>query len=389
MRPLNQTAERRLMIVAILLYWISLYLYVYLLGSYGASLGASHSMVGMITGAYGFMMMLCRIPLGVLSDALHNRKVFMCIGMGLCLVAGLGLFFSQTPAMLMVFNGIAGVAVSSWAIFISSYCAYFPKNQSVRIIGDLNVMMSGGQLIGTLCGGIAAQVFGLRQVFLFAAAAAIAGGICLLPVRDTYRSGTASKGLNDYLHVAVGDRRLLFYSFLAAAINFINVAAINSFVPLILINLGANSFQISLGSTLCVLSGVIAAPLSCTILKTRLGIRKTTVLGFFMISIPMFLFTRADSIPYVLFLESISGFGRNMMFPLFTACATAHLSEDMYSTGLSTFQAIYAAGMFCGPVMTGVLSEWFFPMETTFHLLAICCILISVYAIFAKQLEEI
>lgn len=388
MKLLSKSKQQKLMIPVVLLYWISLYTYVYLLSSYSAALGASRFMIGMITGAYGFMMMIVRIPLGILSDTMQNRKGFICLGMGLCLVAAMGLYLSAKPIMLMVFSGIAGIAASSWAIFISSYCSYFPENQMTQIIGHLNVMMSAGCVLGSFFGGLTAQLFGIHKIFLAAVAAAIIGAVLLFPIEDTYQNTASLKQLRDYVGVVAGDSKLLFYSLLAAAINFVNVSAINSFVPIILTNLGASSFQISTGSTLCVLSGVIAAPLSCTILKSWLGVRKTAVLGFFTMSIPMFFFTRTDNIILILILESLSGFGRNMMFPLFTACATSHLHEQMRSTGLSTFQAIYAAGMFIGPTVTGAISDLLSSLDTTFTILAVFCIMMSIYAIFTKHIVE-
>ena len=56
------------------LFWFSMYTYVPVLTSYIESLGASHKMAGTIVGSYGFVQMILRIPLGILSDRMHKKR---------------------------------------------------------------------------------------------------------------------------------------------------------------------------------------------------------------------------------------------------------------------------------------------------------------------------
>ena len=56
------------------LFWFSMYTYVPVLTSYIESLGASHKMAGAIIGSYGFVQMILRIPLGILSDRMHKKR---------------------------------------------------------------------------------------------------------------------------------------------------------------------------------------------------------------------------------------------------------------------------------------------------------------------------
>lgn len=43
-------------------YWLSIYAYIPTFSPYIESLGASHKMIGLILGSYGFTQMLIRIP---------------------------------------------------------------------------------------------------------------------------------------------------------------------------------------------------------------------------------------------------------------------------------------------------------------------------------------
>lgn len=375
------------MIPIILCYWISLYTYMFILSAYSRSMGASLSMVGMITGVFGLMQLFLRMPFGLLSDHVENRKRFFFVGLGCFALAGLGLYLAPTPAFLLVFNAVAGVGASTWAIFSSSYCSYFPPEQTVRVIGSLNVMMSAGQLAGTFGGGILAQLLGRRQVFLASMIPALIGLLLLFWIDDTYRHGGQKVTVRDFTRMVTGDATLLFYSILAAILNFMSYAATNSFVPIILTGLGASSMQTSTGSTLCVLAMALSASVSCTVLKDKLGIRWASILGFALIGAPLFLYAQVGSIPVILALQFVFGLGRGIILPLSNACATAHLDARIRSTGMATFQAIYAVGMFAGPATAGAFSD-LFSLQTAFAALGGICVAVSAYLLVTRRIRE-
>ena len=375
------------MVPIIVLYWASVYSYIYILSAYSSDMGATASMVGMITGAYGLVQLFCRIPIGILSDYRENQRKFFFFGVGSSLLAAVGLYFAKTPVMLMLFSALSGVAVSTWAVFMSGYCTFFPPEKTTRVVGSLNVMTSSGQLIGTFGSGLVAQVFGTKRAsFVVAAAVALLVLLMLLFVEDTYQKGAAKQQPKDFIAVVTQDKTLRFFSVLAAILNFMNFAAINSFVPLILTNLGASSMQISLGSTASVLASVISTPFSCTIMKDKLGVKTTTMIGFILLALSMFLFPRVQSISAVIALEAVSGLGRGLMFSLLMACATEKLSPQLRSTGMGTFQAIYAVGMFLGPAIAGVAID-VFSFSQAFTAMSVICVLVAGYLGLSKRVK--
>ena len=54
-------------------------------------LGAGSVLVGMIVGSYGFVQMLLRIPLGICSDRVKKRRVFVQAGFLATILSGAGL----------------------------------------------------------------------------------------------------------------------------------------------------------------------------------------------------------------------------------------------------------------------------------------------------------
>ena len=143
-------------------YWAALYVYVPILSVYTESLGASFTMVGLVVGAYGFVQMLLRIPLGIWSDQLGRRKLFLFAGHFFNFLGCFGLGLAQNPTHLVVFRGVLGVSAATWVVFTVLYASYFPPDQTPKAMGVVT-SINGISLIivNVLCGYIA-EIWGMR-----------------------------------------------------------------------------------------------------------------------------------------------------------------------------------------------------------------------------------
>ena len=95
------------------LYWFSLYTYIPTFSPYLKSLGISYKMIGIILGSYGFTQMLLRIPLGVFSDRINKRKIFVLLGVLLGALSALGLWAFANPYLILLFRALAGAPAGS------------------------------------------------------------------------------------------------------------------------------------------------------------------------------------------------------------------------------------------------------------------------------------
>jgi len=74
-------------------------------------------MIGIIIGFYGFAQMLLRILLGVLSDKINKRKIFVVIGILLGLLSTTGLWLFDYVLMVLILRSLTGAAVASWVTY--------------------------------------------------------------------------------------------------------------------------------------------------------------------------------------------------------------------------------------------------------------------------------
>lgn len=357
-RHLTKSFQRRLLTVIILLLWISNYIYVPALSTYCSSVGASLTMVGLILSSYGLTQAILRIPFGFLSDILKNRRLFLFLGLSASLLSSLGFYFFTSPTLLLVSRALAGVAVSNWAIFVTTYSALDARDNSSRSIGIINSLMALGQILGVFFGGIIAQYMSVKWTFSLSIVFAFMGLVLLYFIDETYEASGQKVKLSSFVPV-IKDSRLLFYSIMALLLQYIVTASLTGFVPTLLSNINASEFEKGLGTTLSLLPATFAAPLAIGLSSTNFGTKGTGIMGFIILSLPMLVFTDIKSIPLMLGLLFVAGFGKGMLLPLFMDRSVSHLPQETRSTALGIFQAIYGIGMWMGPAVTGALSNYF------------------------------
>lgn len=159
--------------------------------------GASDTQMGLLTGlAFGLIYAMLGVPVGRLADT-HNRRniVALCCGIWSLATAACGFatqYWHMLIARMSVAVGEAGGMAPSISVVSDSYP---PKMRSFAI----SLFMMGpnlGTLLGLVIGGMVAQYYGWRSVFL---AFGIPGVILALlvylfvkePVRGAYEARTA------------------------------------------------------------------------------------------------------------------------------------------------------------------------------------------------------
>jgi len=371
--------QRKILAAAIVLLWFSNYIYVPFLSTYAASCGASLSMVGLIIGSYGFIQMLLRIPIGILSDTIKNRRLFLFSAMIASFISSTGFYFFSSPILLLLSRALAGLAVSNWAIFITTFSALGDDQNRSKAIGTVNALNSAGNIGAFIFGGIVAEYINVRTTFLVSILTSLLGLLLLFFVSETYeqKENTKKITIHDF-SIVFKDTKLLFYSGIAVLYQIISTSSLNGFVPTLFSEAGASELQKSLGTTLASIPGVFAGPLAVGFFSKKFGQNLTNIISFIVISVPMFFFAYVKNITILLILEFIAGFGKGLLMSLLMSRSTSHLPDETRSTALSMYQAIYSVGMFVGPAITGVISN-IFSLQVAF----VCLGLIGFVAIIA------
>jgi MFS family permease len=361
------------------LLWFSSYTYVPVLSVYLKDLGISYSMTGIILSSYGLTQLLFRIPFGILSDTYNFRKVFIFGGLFASAASSTGLYFFDAPTAILFFRGLAGVAVSTWAIYISTFISYFPSEEKAKSIGYINASFSFGQVAATFLGGIIVAACGARAAFALSAGAAVIGLSLSVAVPESQGPGKGALQAADFLQAA-RNKELIFFSALAAVMQVGMFAGVYGFMPTLLSNLGADSGVLGLAVTLATLPSIFSSFLSGTLCKKVFGLKNTVVIGFVLMASSLLMMAYASNIPLMLLLQVIGGLGKGLLTPTLTALAISQINPALQSTAISFFQAVYSLGMIGGPIIIGVFADRY-GMASGFWIVTLLCLLAAGLAV--------
>ncbi|MDQ1912050.1 MFS transporter [Paenibacillus sp. GD4] len=340
-----------------LLFWFSMYTCVPILAAYVEYLGASHQTAGFIVGMYGLSQMLLRIPVGVISDRFHKRKIFIIFGMLFSVLAGLGILVTQEVTWILILRALAGAAAATWVDFTILFASYFKKQETTKAMGTLSFYNSLGQMLGILLGGWFADRYGWESSFLIGAAVGMAGFIGALFLIEKVDRQAQKITFEGVLEVAK-DRTLLTVSFLSILFQVLTFATVFGFTPVYAMSLGATKLDMGLLTFFSTFPTALAAWFGGRHLAGRLGETGTIVLGFIMSGLFTVMIPFTSSLELLMATQALAGFGRGFTSPVLMSLSIKHMDTGKRATAMGFYQAIYGLGMFGGPLIMGLAGDW-------------------------------
>ena len=341
--------------IATSLFWFALYAYVPFFAPYAEEMYAEPWLIGLMIGAYGFVQMVIRFPLGIISDRLRKRKIFIMAGLAFAAVSGLVVFAFPSPMMILAARSFAGVAASSWVVFTVLGAAYNKPGDTVRTIGMLNAYNSLGRVAALLLGGLVAQLLGFSYAFLLAGVAGLIGLVLSAGIVEKRPEAKQPPKISELLSVAK-NRQLLCASLLAILSQYISFSTTFGFVPLVATRLGATNFMLGMLGVAATLPGIIIAPMAGRLLK-KFGISKVLVGGFLLTALACAVMPLSQAMWQLFIVQIANNIGLIVVFTSLMGLCIQDIEAERRATAMGFFQAVYGLGMFLGPFVMGWLTQ--------------------------------
>ncbi len=255
-------SRKRLFYIVVMMYWFSMYTYVPILSPYVEHLGGSLFMIGLVIGSYGFTQLLVRIPLGIWSDRIGKRKVFIIAGIACAILSCLGMALTTNVWVVLGLRSLAGVAAASWVAFTVLFASYYEPDDAPQAMGIISFYTSIGQMAATTLGGFLAEYKGWNAPFYIGAIVGLFGLILALKIVETPPE-TEKKPveIRELLKIG-GEKLLLSVSILAIIVQCITFTTMFGFTPLHAVDLGASKADLSILALLSTLPNAIAGYIS-------------------------------------------------------------------------------------------------------------------------------
>ena len=340
-----------------ILFWFAIYAYVPQMPGYAREMGASYRMIGLIAGSYGITQTLLRIPLGIGSDILGKRKIFIVIGSVSAMISALIVFLVPNPAVLLAARFLAGVSAATWVTFTVMYASYYPPLLATKAVGIIQSMNRIGMFLAMLAGGLVASRYGTNAIFLLSF---IIGFLALglsLSIKEIKPSVTQKAFHRSDLPAIINNRQVRLICLLGALSQLIMYAGPMGFSPIVAGNLGAAGFELSLLTMMFIFPQIIVSLLSGTLFIRVFGEKISLIIGFSLMILLCFVTPMVKSL-YVLYgFQFLAGIGNAISFPLLTGLVIRNVEMRLRNTTMGFFQAFFGIGMVAGPVIVGILSE--------------------------------
>jgi len=354
----NKNFRIPLFYLVTIFFWFAMYTYVPVLGVYVEQLGASHRMAGLIMGSYGFVQMLLRIPLGIASDKLHKRKLFINFGLSFTFFSAMGMFLTKNLTLILISRSLAGAAAATWVDFTILYTSYYKDNEATSAIGVISFFNGIAQMLAMLMGGLLAEKISVGSTFALGAAVGGIGLIASLFIVDNFKQNSKKITLKDTGEV-IRDRNLIAVSFLAILSQLLTFSTVFGFTPVYAKAIGASSFDLGLLAVCASLPNALASLWSGKYLSKKYGEKNCVIIGFLLMGITTVTIPFISNIGLLMFTQAISGVGRGISFTLLMGLSIKNIAGERRATAMGFFQSIYGLGMFLGPVLVGVLGDAF------------------------------
>ena len=346
-----------LFVICTFLYWVTVYTYVPTMTPYLADLGISFMMIGLIGGSYGFSQMLLRLPLGVMSDRLGKRKVFIIFGLFMGAASSFGMFFTQNAFFILTLRLLAGVSASAWVVFMILFSSYYDKDKLPSRVSYLLFVNSCGFMAAKFAGGVVAEHFGHEYTFLLGGLAGLLATALGLFITERTPNLKELPTVRKLLGV-VRNRNLVYMSILAVFSQMVMHSTINTFTSAAASNAGADLMQLGVLATVASIPAMVVSLICGKLFSTRtINVRLVVVTGFAVSAAGAIIIPFATGMTSIYTSTILIGFGCAICMSTLMGFCALKVEDNQRSAAMGVFQAVYGLGMFTGPVLIGIFVD--------------------------------
>ncbi len=371
-------------ILGSLFWWFSLYIYVPVLPIYSKDLGSSLQFIGIIVGSYALGQILFRIPIGYLSDRLKSRKLFSVLSGIVSFLGSAYLFISNNPNEVLIGRTITGVAAAGWVAISVYYSSFFPRNERFK---SSTIILSSNMLsvfLGTFLSGYISDLISINTCFLLSMVSAILSSILFLISKEKPFDTKSQFSTIQFINL-LRNKLLICLCLIGIFIQFITFSINFSYFPIYLNKL---SFSDSIVGnlvafyTLASFIGTISSPR----LIKRFGLWRIFIYSAILIGLTTLITPLFKNLFLLIFLRLIGGIGGGIIFSSCMSSIVRGFQENYQASAMGIFQAVYAIGMFLGPILSGVIGSYI-NLESVFIFSSSVTLPIILISFFIKKEE--
>ena len=376
--------HHNLVILGSIFWWLSLYIYVPVLPIYSKDLGANLQFVGLIIGSYAVGQVLFRIPIGYFSDRLKSRRLFSVLSGIVSFVGSACLFLSNNPGDVFLGRSITGIAAAGWVAISIYYSSFFSQEERFKSSTRIVASNTFAVFLGSFLSGYISDSFGIKACFLISMISAIISSFLFFISKEKVLDIKTQFSTKQFINL-LKNKLLISLCLIGIFVQFITFSVTFSFFPIYLNQIGYSDSVVGnvvSFSTLAAIIGTITSPY----LIKKFGLWRAFVLASIPIGITTLATPYFEDLILLTTLRLIAGIGTGIIFSSCMSTIVRGFEENYQASAMGIFQAIYAIGMFAGPIFSGVIASKL-NLESVFIFSSSISLLIMIVGFFMKSEE--
>lgn len=383
----NRVSSNILFLVTIF-YWFSLYAYTSYINPELVKMGVTASFMGFVAGIYGFTQLVLRIPVGIASDKWQN-KFFICMGCLCATLAALCMLLFYNPVAFFVGRALGGIAASAWVSFSVLYAGYFSPEQSTKSMTMINMAVQIGRFLSFVLAGIIVAQFGAKAAFVIATVGGVIGFVLSIFIKESEEVDTQPVSVSALLKIA-SNRTLLVTSVLAIFFQAITFATWFTFTANHAFSIGATPAQLSYINVAILAPSIAVSLLMGKIILKYIKAEWLVIIGLMFTALYCAFLPFTETIRQLYMLQILAGVANTFVFSLLMGLCVRDILPENRGAAMGFYQAMYSIGMVMGPIIMGVITDYF-SLQMGFHFMSgLSVMLIIAAAIFltGKKTEQ-
>lgn len=351
---INILLQRNLLFVIVTMFWFAQYVYIPYQTPYLLLKQVSFSMIGLIMGAYGFLQLILRMPIGIAADKNGNHKLFIIIGVSASALASIFRLIMPPESGFLWGNIFSGLASAMWLSFMLLYAELFPKEELQKAMGLMMAANSIGIFMGFIVATALYKTFGMRFLCYLSVIAGCIAVLLSLFIKSINKHNVSIK-LKELITV-YRNGRLIFFGLLVFIQQGILMSTCMSFTMQIAQQKGASALQIGMLSIVYILAAIIFSYFAAS----HIAQKKSPLFWIFCMMILMAVY--CFSIPHlrvewIIIFQILMGMSTGILVSFCTSEAIKEIPHEKRSTAMGYFQAIFAMGMTILPAGAGIIAQ--------------------------------
>lgn len=371
-------------ILGSLFWWFSLYIYVPVLPIYSKDLGANLQFVGLIIGSYAVGQVLFRIPIGYLSDRLKSRKLFSVISGIVSFLGSACLFLSNNPNDIFLGRTITGIAAAGWVAISIYYSSFFLKEERFKSSTIIVASNTFAVFLGSFLSGYISDSLGIKACFLISMISALLASILFFISKEKALDIKVQFSTSKFINL-LKNKLLICLCLNGIFIQFITFSVTFSFFPIYLNEIGYSDSVVGNVVSLSTLSAIIGTIFSPYLIK-KFGLWKAFAFASIPIGVTTLVTPYFEGLILLTALRLVAGIGTGLIFSSCMSSIVRGFEENYQASAMGIFQAIYAIGMFTGPIFSGIIASKL-SLESVFIFSSSVSFLIILVSFFMKSEE--